>query len=140
MSKLFFRLLPAALSYLVLRVCLTLARLLSDGRGPLDGAVIYILAAGLGYAAAIYLLRRLCTHDTDAAEFQPEIIAEGAAIDVDGTAAAAGTVQGARMYAYRQATVRQLRRCGVSLIGGVSVTSIGSRESESILRACCRGA
>ena len=95
MSKLFFRLLPAALSYLVLRVCLTLARLLSDGRGPLDGAVIYILAAGLGYAAAIYLLRRLCTHDTDAAEFQPEIIAEGAAIDVDGTAAAAGTVQGA---------------------------------------------
>lgn len=95
MSKLFFRLLPAALSYLVLRVCLTLARLLSDGRGPLDGAVIYILAAGLGYAAAIYLLRRLCTHDTDAAEFQPEIIAEGAALDVDGTAAAAGTVQGA---------------------------------------------
>lgn len=95
MSKLFFKLLPAALSYLVLRVCLTLARLLSDGRGPLDGAVIYILAAGLGYAAAIYLLRRLCTHDTDAAEFQPEIIAEGAAIDVDGTAAAAGTVQGA---------------------------------------------
>lgn len=88
MSKLFFRLLPAALSYLVLRVCLTLARLLSDGRGPLDGAVIYILAAGLGYAAAIYLLRRLCTHDTDAAEFQPEIIAEGAALDVDGTAAA----------------------------------------------------
>lgn len=95
MSKLFFRLLPAALSYLVLRVCLTLARLLSDGRGPLDGAVIYILAAGLGYAAAIYLLRRLCTHDTDAAEFQPEIIAEGAALDGDGTAAAAGTVQGA---------------------------------------------
>ncbi len=95
MSKLFFRLLPAALSYLVLRVCLTLARLLSDGRGPLDGAVIYILAAGLGYAAAIYLLRRLCTHDTDAAEFQPEIIAEGAALAVDGTAAAAGTVQGA---------------------------------------------
>lgn len=95
MSKLFLRLLPAALSYLVLRVCLTLARLLSDGRGPLDGAVIYILAAGLGYAAAIYLLRRLCTHDTDAAEFQPEIIAEGAALDVDGTAAAAGTVQGA---------------------------------------------
>lgn len=95
MSKLFFRLLPAALSYLVLRVCLTLARLLSDGRGPLDGAVIYILAAGLGYAAAIYLLRRLCTHDTDAAEFQPEIIAEGAVLDVDGTAAAAGTVQGA---------------------------------------------
>ncbi len=95
MSKLFFRLLPAALSYLVLRVCLTLARLLSDGRGPLDGAVIYILATGLGYAAAIYLLRRLCTHDTDAAEFQPEIIAEGAALDVDGTAAAAGTVQGA---------------------------------------------
>ena len=88
MSKLFLRLLPAALSYLVLRVCLTLARLLSDGRGPLDGAVIYILAAGLGYAAAIYLLRRLCTHDTDAAEFQPEIIAEGAALDVDGTAAA----------------------------------------------------
>ena len=95
MSKLFLRLLPAAHSYLVLRVCLTLARLLSDGRGPLDGAVIYILAAGLGYAAAIYLLRRLCTHDTDAAEFQPEIIAEGAAIDVDGTVAAAGTVQGA---------------------------------------------
>lgn len=95
MSKLFFKLLPAALSYLVLRVCLILARLLSDGRGPLDGAVIYILAAGLGYAAAIYLLRRLCTHDTDAAEFQPEIIAEGAALDVDGTAAAAGTVQGA---------------------------------------------
>lgn len=95
MSKLFFRLLPAALSYLVLRVCLTLACLLSDGRGPLDGAVIYILAAGLGYAAAIYLLRRLCTHDTDDAEFQPEIIAEGAALDVDGTAAAAGTVQGA---------------------------------------------
>ena len=95
MSKLFFRLLPAALSYLVLRVCLTIARLLSDGRGPLDGAVIYILAAGLGYAAAIYLLRRLCTHETDAAEFQPEIIAEGAALDVDGTAAAAGTVQGA---------------------------------------------
>ena len=95
MSKLFFRLLPAALSYLVLRVCLTLARLLSDGRGPLDGAVIYILAAGLGYAAAIYLLRRLCTHDTDAVDFQPEIIAEGAALDGDGTAAAAGTVQGA---------------------------------------------
>lgn len=95
MSKLFFRLLPAALSYLVLRVCLTLARLLSDGRGPLDGAVIYILAAGLGYAAAIYLLWRLCTHDTEAAEFQPEIIAEGAALDGDGTAAAAGTVHGA---------------------------------------------
>lgn len=95
MSKLFLRLLPAALSYLVLRVCLTLARLLSDGRGPLDGAVIYILAAGLGYAAAIYLLRRLCTHDTEAAEFQPEIIAEGAVLDGDGTAAAAGTVQGA---------------------------------------------
>ena len=45
-----------------------------------------------------------------------------------------------RMYVYRQATVRQLRRCGVSLTGGVSVTNIISRESESILRARCRGA
>lgn len=90
MSKLFFRLLPAALSYLVLRVCLTLARLLSDGRGLLDGTVIYILAAGLGYVAAIYLLRRLCTHDMAAAEFQSEIIAEDAALDGDGTMADAG--------------------------------------------------
>ena len=51
-----------------------------------------------------------------------------------------GLCKALRMYVYRQATVRQLRRCGVSLIGGVSVTSIGNRESESILRACCRGA
>lgn len=95
MSKLFLRLLPAALSYLVLRVCITLARLLSDGRGLLDGTVIYILAAGLGYAAAIYLLRRLCTHDMDDAEFQPEIIAEDVDLDGDGTMADAVTADGA---------------------------------------------
>lgn len=69
MPQLILALLPAALSYLTLRVCLTVARTLSAGTGGALGAVIYMLAAALGYAAAIFLLRRFGRSETvDAAE------------------------------------------------------------------------
>lgn len=69
MPQFILALLPAALSYLTLRVCLTVARALSAGTGGALGAVIYMLAAALGYAAAIFLLRRFGRSETvDAAE------------------------------------------------------------------------
>ena len=69
MPQLILALLPAALSYLTLRVCLTVARTLSASTGGALGAVIYMLAAALGYAAAIFLLRRFGRSETvDAAE------------------------------------------------------------------------
>lgn len=65
------RLLPAALSYLILRVSLTLARALSSRITALPAgigeAAVYILVASLGYAAAIALLRRyMFSADTEA--------------------------------------------------------------------------
>ena len=79
MPQLILALLPAALSYLTLRVCLTVARALSAGTGGVLGAVIYMLAAALGYAAAIFLLRRFGRSETDDAA---EIVCQADDLDV----------------------------------------------------------